>query len=88
MSDEKFVIEDEKGNKIECTILFTYQSDRFEKNYVFFIPSAFNEADEVEVSIAEYNEKGALFPVATEEEWEELEKVLAEYAEGDGEDEE
>lgn len=87
MNDEKFVIEDEQGNKIECTILFTYQSDRFEKDYVFFIPSAFSEEDEVEVSVARYDDKGALFPVESEEEWEELEKVLAEYSEGDADEE-
>ena len=88
MNEDTFVMEDAQGNKVQCTILFTYQSDRFEKDYVFFVPSAFAEDEEIEVMVAVYNDKGALFPVDSDEEWEELEKVLAEYAEGDDEDEE
>ena len=74
-NDNLLTMIDENGNEVTCEILFTYHSDKFNKDYVLFIPQGADESDEldVEVGAAVYTENGEdggeLTPVETEEEW-------------------
>ena len=83
--DNLLTITDENGNESVCEILFTYHSDKFNKDYVLFIPQGAEDSDEldVEVGAAVYTEEGdgigSLLPVETDEEWAMLSDVLDEY---------
>ena len=78
---------DENGNEILCEILFTFESQEFNKNYVLFYPVSEDDSDDIEVMAASYvtseNGEGELQPVETDEEWDLIEDVLAQFEEGD-----
>lgn len=67
------------GTEIVADILFTYNSEEFNKNYVVFQVRTSGE-----ISAASYTEKdgnnGELNKIETEEEWELLENLLNDYA--------
>ena len=77
---------DENGNEVICEILFTYHSDEFNKDYVIFFPKGADNEEHVELSAASYTENenkdgGNLEPIETDEEWEMLEELIAEFEE-------
>ena len=74
-----------KGDKeVKCTIIFTYYSEKFKKNYVVFQPE-----DEDVISAMSYVENddnsGTLSAIETEEEWQMLEELVNDYYEDKGE---
>lgn len=84
----QLVLVDDDGNEVLCNILFTFDSDEFGKSYVLFSPvsSEENEDGEVEVAAAAYVPQedgtvGELIPIETDEEWELVESVLAQFDE-------
>lgn len=66
------------GKEVKCTIIFTYYSEEFKKNYVVFQPE-----DENVISAMSYVEdkdnSGVLSAIETEEEWDMLEEVVNDY---------
>lgn len=86
LKDNQLVFIDEEQNEILCDIIFTYNSEEFAKNYVFFTPVGSEDEDgRCEVAVASYvpteDGIGELSPVETEEEWDMLEEVFQAYAE-------
>lgn len=88
----QLILVDEDGTEVLCNILFTFDSDEFGKSYVLFSPvsSEENEDGEVEVAAASYIPQedgtvGELNPIETDEEWELVESVLAQFDEEDDE---
>ncbi len=82
INDRTLTIIDENGKEVACEILFTFHSDEFNKNYVlFFAKGADEKGENVEINAAVYADDGELFDVETDEEWEMLEEVLAEFEE-------
>ena len=82
INDRTLTIIDENGKVVACEILFTFHSDEFNKNYVlFFAKGADEKGENVEINAATYTDDGELFDVETDEEWEMLEEVLAEFEE-------
>ncbi len=84
----QLILVDEDGTEVLCNILFTFDSDEFGKSYVLFSPvsSEENEDGEVEVAAASYIPQedgtvGELNPIETDEEWELVESVLAQFDE-------
>ena len=79
--DRTITLINEDGSEVICDILFTYYSDEFKKNYVVFQVRATEE-----VSAAVYypnddtEQTGKLDKVETDEEWEMLEDLLADYS--------
>ena len=89
----QLILVDEDGTEVLCNILFTFDSDEFGKSYVLFSPvsSEENEDGEVEVAAASYipqedGSVGELNPIETDEEWELVESVLAQFDEEQDED--
>lgn len=85
LKENQLVFVDEKGEEILCDIIFTYESEEFKKNYVFF--SQVGSADEdgrVEVGCASYIEKdggiGELFQIEDDKEWDMLAEVFDQFA--------
>lgn len=81
MEDRTITLINEDGSEVVCDILFTYFSDKFNKNYVVFQVRASQE-----VSAAVYyptdvtEQNGKLDRVETDEEWDMLEELLADYS--------
>lgn len=60
------------GQRLTFKVLFTYHSDRFDKDYAVF----YNEADENHLLAFHYDENKTLYKIETEEEGAELEAAL------------
>lgn len=78
---EYITIVDEQGNEVLYEILFTFDSEDFEKSYVLLFPAGAGEGEEVELEAFSYKEnegglEGTLSPIETDEEWDMIEEVL------------
>jgi len=77
---------DEEGNEELHEILFTFDSEDFDKSYVLVFPANAAEGEEVELQAFSYSEaeggvEGQLYPIETEEEWDMVEEVLNTFIE-------
>jgi len=70
--DSTLVVIEEDGTEKEMTILFTFDSEDYKKSYVLF----YDEADEEEIIAASYDDKGNLFEVEDEQEWQMVNEML------------
>ncbi len=83
MSNEKmsFKVIDEKGNEIECEVLFTFESDETGKNYIVYTDNTTDELGNTKVYASIYNpdeENLKLTAIETEKEWKIIETILDE----------
>ncbi|KMY54836.1 hypothetical protein A8F95_01835 [Bacillus wudalianchiensis] len=81
--EKQITIIDENGNEQLCEVLFTFDSDEFEKSYVLYFPVGAEEDDNEEIEIhasafipGEDGEDGELQPIESDEEWELIEEML------------
>lgn len=86
--DNKLVYIDEKGNEVLCEILFTFDSEEFNKSYVLFYPVGNENEAEIEVMAAAYTpledgSVGELSEIETDEEWDLIEDTLDKFSEDD-----
>lgn len=85
VKDNHLTIIDENGEEVLCEILFTHESKEFNKNYVLFYPVGSEEEEEIEVLAAAYVPEGdgigELHAIETDEEWEMIEQLLAQFEE-------
>ena len=71
--EDKIWITDENGEEKEYTILFTFDSEEFEKSYVLF----FDEEDEEgNVNAMSYDDEGNLEEISSLEEWDLIEEMF------------
>jgi len=78
-----FTVTDENDQDLECEVIHTFDSERFDKSYVLYVPVSDVPDEEREIFAASYiaGENGEIqeiFPVETDEEWDIIEDVLAE----------
>lgn len=78
---EHITIVDEEGNEILHEVLFTFESEDYNKSYVLCYPAGIPEGEEVELQAFSYVEaedgtEGQLNPIETEAEWDMVEEVL------------
>lgn len=83
MSNEKmsFKVIDEKGNEIECEVLFTFESDETGKNYIVYTDNTTDDLENTKVYASIYNpdeENLKLTAIETEKEWKIIETILDE----------
>ena len=80
MNEKKnFIIIDEKGNKVECEPLFTFESEETGKQYVVYTDNTRDKNGNVRIFASIYNitEKGGEFlPIKDEKEWKFVETIL------------
>ena len=90
-NDNLITITDDQGNEVKYSILFTFHSNKFNKDYVLFYPEgAYDDDndDELEINAASYNDT-ELFEIESDDEWALIEETLNAYQkEGFGDDEE
>lgn len=72
IDDKQMTIKDDEGNEHLVEILFTYEHDERKKKYVFF----YEKNNPEEVIAMEYNDKGELLEIESDEEYEEVEEVF------------
>ena len=75
--DDQIVIYDEDGKEFLMNILFTYENEERNAEYVF----VYDESQPDDVYVMRYNEDNELFEVTDEEELKEASEVLEAYNE-------
>lgn len=78
--DEKIIIEKD-GQKIECDILFTFDSEDTEKAYIGYTDNSINKDGRKTIYVSSYDPiigYGTLEDIKTKEEMEMINDVLAE----------
>lgn len=79
-SKNSFIIENDKGEKIECNILFTFDSKKTNKNYIVYTDNTKDNAGNIKVYASIYDPSGndkSLIPIENEEEWKVVEDLLS-----------
>lgn len=79
MKENKFVLLDEKGQEKGYDVLFTFESEETNKNYIVYTDNSLDETGNVQVFASVYNpedENTKLEPIETEKEWKVIETIL------------
>jgi uncharacterized protein YrzB (UPF0473 family) len=82
MKEEKkgvFTIINDKGEEVECEILFTFDSDETKKSYIVYTDNTLDENGSTKVYASIYDPTGqnpALIPIESEKEWLVIENIL------------
>ncbi len=75
-----FTITNDRGEKVECEVILTIDSDEFGHNYIVYTDHTMDENGNIKTYANIYDPTGAsldLQPVTTDEEWDMIESVLA-----------
>ena len=75
----KFTVLDEKGNEVECEVLFTFDSEETNKSYIVYTDNTTDEEGNTKVYASIFNpndEKTELIPIETDREWKIIETIL------------
>lgn len=75
-----FTMTNDKGEKIECEVMLTIESEEFKKDYIVYTDHTIDEHGNIRTYASIYDPTGAsleLKPVTTDEEWDMIESVLA-----------
>lgn len=75
-----FTITNDKGEKVECEIILTIDSEEFGNNYIVYTDHTMDENGNIKTYANIYDPTGKsldLKPVTTDEEWDMIESVLA-----------
>ena len=79
MENNKFVMIDENGQEREYDVLFTFESEETNKNYIAYTDNTIDETGNVEVYASIYNpgdHQTKLEPIESEKEWKVIETIL------------
>lgn len=77
----KFKVIDANGKEIECEVLFTFESDETNKNYIVYTDNTTDEEENTKVYASIYtpnSEDLNLQPIETDKEWKIIEVILNE----------
>ena len=76
-----FKVTDENGKDIECEVLFTFESEETNKNYMVYTDNTTDEEGNTKVYASTYTpgeDPTTLLPIETEKEWKIIEAILEE----------
>ncbi len=76
-----FEIINDEGKKIECEVLFTFDSDETNKSYIAYTDNSLDEQGNVRVYASSYDKTGEnkeLSPIETDKEWAIIESIFSE----------
>lgn len=75
-----FTVINEEGKKIECNVLFTFDSDETNKSYIVYTDNSKDESGNIRVYASIYDPKSGddmeLLPIESEKEWKVIEAIL------------
>lgn len=88
---EYITLVDDEGNETLYEILFTFESDEYQKKYVLLYPAGTIDEEDVELQAFSYEEdeeglSGNLIPIESDEEWDMVEEVLNTFLAEDDEE--
>ena len=75
----KFIVINDEGKEIECEVLFTFESEETNKNYIVYTDNTVDEIGNIKVYASIFdpnNENTKLEPIETEKEWKIIENIL------------
>lgn len=75
----KFVVINDEGKEIECEVLFTFESEETNKNYIVYTDNTMDEIGNIKVYASIFdpnNQNTKLEPIETEKEWKIIENIL------------
>ena len=83
MKDETmtFKVINDEGKEVEREVLFTFESDETQKNYIVYTDNTIDEEGNTKVYASIYNpdqDETKLLPIETEKEWKIIETILEE----------
>ncbi len=76
----KFSIINDRGESLECEVLFTFDSDETNKSYIVYTDNTFDDEGNQKVYASYYDptgESSELIPIEEEKEWQVIENILA-----------
>jgi len=76
----KIIIKNDKGEEIECDVLFTFDNNDTNKSYIVYTDNTKDELGNIKVYANTYNEddeEGLLGNIETEEEWNIIEQIFS-----------
>ncbi len=79
MKKNKFVMIDENGNEVEYDVLFTFESEETNKNYIVYTDQSKDDKGNVQVYASIYdpeNPNSKFENIETEKEWKVIETIL------------
>lgn len=76
MEANKIQVIDDQGNELEYEVLFTFNNDELNKQYVLYYDSSLEEPS---VFASIYDDEGKLYSIETPEEWEMVEEVFQSF---------
>ena len=79
MKKNTFSMLDENGNEIVYDVLFTFESEETNKNYIVYTDNSRDESGNVQVYASTYepnDPKGKLEAIETDKEWKVIETIL------------
>lgn len=79
MKENKFTMIDENGIERQYDVLFTFESEETNKNYIVYTDNTTDDTGNIEVYASIYNPedpKSKLEPIETEKEWKVIETIL------------
>lgn len=76
MEANKIQVIDDQGNEKEFEVLFTFNNDELNKQYVLYYDPT---ADEPSVFASIYDDEGRLYPIETPDEWEMVEEIFQSF---------
>lgn len=83
MNEDKIIVIDDNGQEIEMDVLFTFDSDETNKQYVLY----FNpENEDGEVFASSYTNEGELLPIDDDKEWDMINEVFETFMSTDEEE--
>lgn len=75
-----FTVINDEGKEIECSVLFTFDSDETKKSYIVYTDNTKDSNGNIKVYASIYDPKSIdsmeLLPIETEKEWKVIEKIL------------
>ena len=80
MKKNSFTLIDENGNEVEYDVLFTFESEETNKNYIVYTDQTKDDAGNIQVyaSIYDPNDPSSkLEPITTDKEWKVIETILS-----------
>lgn len=83
MKEEKkgvITLVNDRGEEVECEILFTFDSDETKKSYIVYTDNSLDDNGSTKVFASVYDPTGqnpTLMPIETEKEWLVIENILS-----------
>ena len=79
MEKNKFMITNNKGEELECDVLFTFDDERLNKSYIIYTDNTKDENGQIKVYANTYDPTGkntSLGKIETDEEWDNIQNIL------------